>query len=94
MIPHTPGHGSLHLLFVHAFDLSHSEFWTHSGRQPVYGSPKYSGKQEHEPILFCSLQMAFAPHGEGLHGFISTSSWLGGAKFSIFFSINWSFSFI
>lgn len=68
-IPQVPGHGSLHLLLVQALLRSQSEFDTHSGRHPVYGSPKYSGKHEHAPIPFRSLQIAFAPHGEGLQGF-------------------------
>lgn len=69
LIPHAPGHGSLHLLLEHALLRSQSEFDTHSGRQPVYGSPKYSGKQEQDPIPLRSLHKAFAPHGDGLHGF-------------------------
>lgn len=69
MIPHDPGHGSLHLLLEQALLRSQSELDTHSGRHPVYGSPKYSGKQEQEPTPLRSLQSAFAPHGDGLHGF-------------------------
>lgn len=38
--PQTPGHGSLHLLFKHALSRGQSLFVTHSGRQPLYGSPK------------------------------------------------------
>lgn len=91
LMPHTPGHGSLHLLLTHALDRSHSVFWTHSGRQPVYGSPKYSERHAHEPTPFRSLQMAFAPHGDGWHGFTSTLSLTGGTlkveKFS--FKICW-----
>lgn len=80
LIPHDPGHGSLHLLLEHALLRSQSEFETHSGRHPVYGSPKYSGKQEHEPTPFLSLHNALAPHGDGLHGFgggsgVSSKSW-------------------
>lgn len=45
-----------------------SEFKMHSGRHPSYGFPMYSGKHEHEPAPFCSLQTAFGPHGEGVHG--------------------------
>lgn len=66
--PQVPGHGSLHLLLMHVLDLSQSVFKTHSGRQLVYGSPKYSGKQEQDPAPFLSLQIALAPHGDGLHG--------------------------
>lgn len=86
LMPQTPGHGSLHLLFMQAFDRSHSEFCTHSGRQPVYGSPKYSGKQRQEPAPLRSLQTAFAPHGDGEHGF--TSSLNGGTKFIVIFRFN------
>jgi len=53
---------------------SQSEFVTHSGLQPVYGSPKYSGKQEHEPAPLRSLHIAFAPHGDGLHGIFGPST--------------------
>lgn len=63
-----PGHGSTHLLFTHALLLEQSEFVTHSGRQPVYGSPKYSGKHTQAPAPLRSLHIAFAPQGEGLHG--------------------------
>jgi len=43
LIPHTPGpHGSTHLLFLHALDISHSGLITHSGRQ-----------DGGEPIIFC-----------------------------------------
>lgn len=69
LIPHAPGQGSLHLLLEQALLRSQSELDTHSGRQPVYGSPKYSGKQAHEPTPFLSLQRALAPQGEGLQGF-------------------------
>jgi len=46
---------------------------THSGLHPVYGSPKYSGKHEQEPAPFRSLHIAFAPHGDGLHGIFGPS---------------------
>lgn len=68
LMPQAPGHGSLHLLFEQALLRSQSEFDTHSGRHPVYGSPKYSGKHEQEPTPFLSLHNAFAPQGEGLQG--------------------------
>lgn len=64
-MPQVPGQGSLHLLFEHALLRSQSEFDTHSGRHPVYGSPKYSGKQEQEPTPLRSLHWAFAPQGDG-----------------------------
>lgn len=66
--PHVPGHGSLHLLFIHALDRSHSELRTHSGLHPVYGSPKKSFMQIQDPAPFLSLHKALVPHGDGLHG--------------------------
>lgn len=45
-----------------------SVFTTHSGRQPSYGLPICSGRQLQEPAPFCSLQIAFAPQGEGTQG--------------------------
>lgn len=73
-MPQVPGHGSLHLLLTHALSLGQSEFITHSGLQPAYGSPKYSGKQVQDPAPLRSLQTALAPHGDGLHGFLGTST--------------------
>lgn len=63
-----PIQGSTHFWLTHALFLSQSSFITHSGRHSTYGSPLYSGKQLHEPALLRSLQTAFAPHGDGLHG--------------------------
>lgn len=65
------------MLFKQALDLSQSELVTHSGRQPVYGSPKYSGRQEHDPAPLRSLQIAFAPHGDGLQGLRGSSMGTG-----------------
>lgn len=58
---------------MQARERSHSEFCTHSGRQPVYGSPKYSGKHEHDPAPLRSLHTALLPQGDGLHGSIGIS---------------------
>lgn len=66
--PHVPGQGSRHLLLTQALLRSQSELMTHSGLQPVYGSPKYSGRQTQEPAPLRSLHTAFAPHGDGLQG--------------------------
>lgn len=74
-MPQAPGQGSLHRLFEQALLRSQSEFDTHSGLHPVYGSPKYSGKHAQDPTLFLSLHMAFAPHGDGLQGFGGGSGW-------------------
>lgn len=41
----------------------------------------YSSIQEHAPALFCSLQIAFAPQGDGMHG-VNLSS-LGGSTVQI-----------
>lgn len=71
--PQVPGQGSLHLLFVHALVRSQSAFVTHSGLHPVYGSPKYSGRQTQEPAPFFSLQIALAPQGDGLQGSLGPS---------------------
>lgn len=60
---HVPGQGSTHLLLRHALSRAQSEFNTHSGRQPIYGSPWNSIRQVHVP----SSHREFAPHGEGLH---------------------------
>lgn len=67
-IPQISAHGFMHLLLRQAFDLPQSSFVTHSGRHPVYGSPKYSGIQVHEPAPFFSLHIAFDPQGDPLHG--------------------------
>lgn len=65
--PQVPGQGSSHLFLMHALFLGQSLLRTHSGRQPWYGSPWYSGKQVHIPLL----HSAFAPHGEGEQGSVT-----------------------
>ena len=72
-IPQVPGQGSTHLLLTQALLRSQSELVTHSGRQPLYGSPKYSGKHAHDPAPFLSLHTALAPQGDGLHGLVGLS---------------------
>lgn len=62
--PQVPIHGSTHLFRTHAFDKAQSVFKMHSGRQPAYGSPKYSSKQVQAP----SIHFALAPHGDVAHG--------------------------
>ena len=47
--PHVPGQGSAHLFRIHALSLEQSVLSTHSGRQPEYGSPWYSGRQVQPP---------------------------------------------
>lgn len=73
------------MLLTHALSLGQSVFKMHSGRQPVYGSPKYSGKHTHEPAPFLSLQTAFAPQGDGWQGFIGSD--VGGVTKISFFVI-------
>lgn len=67
-IPQVPGHGFTHLLLTQERSRGQSEFCIHSGLQPVYGSPKYSGKHVQDPAPFRSLHNEFGPHGEGLQG--------------------------
>lgn len=62
--PQTPGQGSTHLFRMHACVFGQSLFNTHCGRQPLYGSPKYSIMQVQIPPLHCVLD----PQGEGVHG--------------------------
>jgi hypothetical protein len=59
--PQVPGHGSTHFCLTHALSLGQSELITHSGLQPTYGSPWYSGRHEHIPSRHCAL----GPHGDG-----------------------------
>jgi hypothetical protein len=63
-VPHVPTQGSTHFFLKHALFCVQSVFTKHSGRQPKYGSPWYSGKHVHIP----SLHAEFAPQGDGLHG--------------------------
>lgn len=59
-----PAHGSIHLFLTQDRSLGQSWLTTHSGLQPLYGSPWYSGMQEQIP----SLQLAFAPQGDRIQG--------------------------
>lgn len=54
----------MHLFFIHALFLGQSVFNVHSGLQPIYGSPWYSFKHVHIPLL----HRAFEPQGDGLQG--------------------------
>ena len=56
--------------------MAQSELTTHSGLQPAYGSPKYSGRQVHWQLLPRTEGSALAPQGFGLQG----SRGGGGAK--------------
>ena len=73
-IPQVPIQGSTHFCLTQALSLGQSEFKTHSGRHPWYGSPWYSGMQVQIP----SKQFAFGPQGFGSHG---SSANGGGAGF-------------
>lgn len=46
-----PGQGSTHLFRMQARSRGQSVLSTHSGRQPVYGSPWYSGIHVQIPSL-------------------------------------------
>lgn len=48
--PQVPGHGSTHLLRRQALSWGQSELRTHSGLQPEYGSPWYSGRHVQIPL--------------------------------------------
>jgi len=63
LTPHVPTQGSRHLWNMHALSRRQSVLITHSGRQPAYGSPKYSSMHVQIPLL----HWAFWPHGDGLH---------------------------
>lgn len=68
--PQIPTQGSIHLFLTQALLIGHSLLRTHSGLQPAYGSPEYSGKQEQMPLS----QRAFDPQGEDAHGSVSIGS--------------------
>lgn len=66
--PQRPGQGSLHLLLIHALLFGHSELPTHSGLQ-LGGCPIKLSIQEQIAFSPSTLQLAFRPHGDGIHGF-------------------------
>lgn len=68
--PHTPGHGSRHLLFMQARWFAHSGLIVHSCLHSTYGSPCSPGKHVQDAAPFLSLHSALIPHGLGLHGSI------------------------
>lgn len=73
--PHTPGHGSIHLVFAHALSRGQSELMTHSGRQPLpVGLPWNPGKHSQSALPPEARHSVLAPQGEGLHGFTSGCS--------------------
>ena len=62
-VPQVPGQGSWHLDRIQLNVDGQSVSTTHSGRQPSYGLPIYSGKHSQSPFL----HIAFGPQGDGLH---------------------------
>jgi hypothetical protein len=51
LMPHMFRQGSTHLERTQALSRGQSELRTHSGRQPKYGSPEYSARHVHMPLL-------------------------------------------
>lgn len=76
LAPHVPMQGSTHLRLLQALFGEQSVFMVHSGLQPKYGSPWYSGKQVQAPLL----HLEFVPHGDGLHGSSLLGFWGSEAK--------------
>lgn len=71
LIPHVPGHGSLHFWCIQAWCWGQSVLTTHSGLH-VGGVPTNPSWQEHTPWPSTSLQLLYGPQGEGTHGFVSS----------------------
>lgn len=69
-VPHELMQGFTHRFLTHVLSRGQSELSEHSGRQPKYGSPWYSGKQVQTPLS----QFAFGPHGDGLQGSVAWGS--------------------
>lgn len=69
-VPHELMQGFTHRFLTQALSRGQSELSEHSGRQPKYGSPWYSGKQVQTPLL----QFAFGPQGDGLQGSVACGS--------------------
>lgn len=73
--PHTPGHGSTHLVLTQALSRAQSALIVHSGRHPpAVGAPKNPGRHSHMAASPDFLQTVLIPHGEGLHGSLGGSS--------------------
>lgn len=62
--PQTSLQGSWHLCCIQALSREQSLLITHSGRQPTYGFPKYSGRHVQIP----ALHWVFDPHKDSLQG--------------------------
>lgn len=75
LIPHSPTQGSLHFLFMHVWLVGQSVFIMHSGLQ-FGGDPMKVDKQVHKGFCWVdTLQCAFGPHGDDLHGSLEGSSY-------------------
>lgn len=59
--PQEPGHGSLHLVLMHAKYWGQSESMTHSGLHPLYAFPIYPGRQVHLLLPPTKSQTALGP---------------------------------
>lgn len=78
--PHVPGQGSWHLLWIQALFIGQSELTRHSGLQPSYGLPWYSGRHSHTAYVFSTRQRALAPQGEGVQGSMGVAGGGGSAE--------------
>lgn len=79
LVPHTPGHGSIHFWLEQASFKLQSESIVHSGRQ-FGGLPRKPSKQEQTAWLLYSLHWLFGPHGDGLQGWTISGSRLKSRK--------------
>lgn len=75
-IPHVPLHGSMQRWLVQAWLRVHSALVTHSGLH-VGGAPLYPKIQEQIACPLISRHWLLGPHGDGLHGFITSVSFTG-----------------
>lgn len=64
LVPHVPGHGSIHFILRQALSLVQSELTTHSGLQ-FGGEPMYPKRQEQTACSFITLHWLLGPHGDG-----------------------------
>lgn len=64
-IPQVPWQGSRQCERIQAFEGEQSESATHSGRHPVYGSPRKPGSHSQVAPTSFVLQKAPGPQGDG-----------------------------
>lgn len=67
-VPQVPWHGSRQWDLIQARFGEQSESATHSGLQPVYGSPCRFASHSQDALAPRDRQIAPGPHGDGLHG--------------------------